>query len=197
MDGSSVAAAKMTPRTLPCGSIIGPPEISPGDVRHVKSSGTPRPRKPSAGLAPRSSAAPSATCRPAPRSGTRSSTGCSPQITMNWRGRPLTSHHAIVNLIANTSTVTGLVVQCVLDTGPTRPGIRYTDKDVAALPLVRHEFHGDWNYSLSLVQVELRIAQPCSRSATRATEPRAVHRRPRTESGALRGFRLKHAGKGY
>ncbi len=71
------------------------------------------------------------------------------QITMNWRGRPLTSHQVIVDLIANTSTVTGLVVQCVLDTGPYPTGIRYTDKDVTALPLVRHEFHGDWNYSLS------------------------------------------------
>jgi len=70
------------------------------------------------------------------------------QITMNWRGRPLTSHQVIVDLIANTSTVTGLVVQCVLDTAPYPTGIRYTDKDVTALPQVRHDFHGDWNYSL-------------------------------------------------
>ncbi len=78
------------------------------------------------------------------------------------RGRPLTSHHVIVDLIAKTSTVTGLVVQCVLDTGPYPTGIRYTDKDVTALPLVRHEFHGDWDYSLSLVQAELRFAIPGS-----------------------------------
>ncbi len=71
------------------------------------------------------------------------------QITMNWRGRPLTSHQVIVDLIANTSTATGLVVKCVLDTGPYPTGIRYTDKDVTALPLVRHDFHGEWNYQLN------------------------------------------------
>ncbi len=38
------------------------------------------------------------------------------QITMNWRGRPLTTHQVIVDLIANTTTATGLRVQCVLDT---------------------------------------------------------------------------------
>ena len=68
---------------------------------------------------------------------------------MNWRGRPLTSHQVIVDLIANTSTTTGLVVKCVLDTGPYPTGIRYTDKDVTALPLVRHDFHGEWNYTLN------------------------------------------------
>jgi len=45
-----------------------------------------------------------------------------------WRGRPLTNHQVIVDLIANTSTTTGLVVQCVLDTGPYPTGVRYTDK---------------------------------------------------------------------
>ncbi len=71
------------------------------------------------------------------------------QITMNWRGRPLTNHQVIVDLIANTSTTTGLVVQCVLDTGPYPTGVRYTDQDVTALPLVRHDFHGEWNYTLN------------------------------------------------
>jgi len=71
------------------------------------------------------------------------------QITMNWRGRPLTSHQVIVDLIANTSTATGLVVRCVLDTSPYPTGIRYTNKDVTALPLVRHDFHGEWNYRLN------------------------------------------------
>jgi len=56
------------------------------------------------------------------------------QITMNWRGRPLTSHQVIVDMIANTSTATGLVVKCVLDTGPYPTGVKYTDKDVTALP---------------------------------------------------------------
>jgi len=70
------------------------------------------------------------------------------QITLNWRGRPLTSHQIIVDLIANTSTATGLSVRAVLDTGQYPTGLRYSDKDIAALPLVRHDFHGDWNYTL-------------------------------------------------
>jgi hypothetical protein len=70
------------------------------------------------------------------------------QITLNWRGRPLTSHQVIVDLIANTTTTTGLSVRAVLDTGQYPIGISYSDKDIAALPLVRHDFHGDWNYSL-------------------------------------------------
>ena len=70
------------------------------------------------------------------------------QITLNWRGRPLTSHQVIVDLIANTTTATGLSVHAVLDTGQYPTGISYSDKDIAALPLLRHDFHGDWNYTL-------------------------------------------------
>lgn len=71
------------------------------------------------------------------------------QITMNWRGRPLLTHQIIVELISNTTTTTtGLTVHCVLDTGQYPTGIRYTSKAVEALPLTRHDFHGDWNYTL-------------------------------------------------
>lgn len=68
---------------------------------------------------------------------------------MNWRGRPLRTHQVIVDLIANTSTETGLRVQCVLDTNAYPTGVKYTDRDVAALPLHRHDFHGDWNYTIT------------------------------------------------
>ncbi len=70
------------------------------------------------------------------------------QITLNWRGRPLTSHQVVVDLIANTTitTTTGLSVRAVLDTGQCPLGISY--RDIAALPLVRHDFHSDWNYTL-------------------------------------------------
>ncbi len=70
------------------------------------------------------------------------------QITMNWRGRPLTTHQIIVDLISHTTTATGLLVQCVLDTSTYPTGIRYTNKDIAALPLHRHDFHPEWNYTL-------------------------------------------------
>jgi transposase len=74
------------------------------------------------------------------------------QITRNWAGTPLHSHQIIVDLIAATTTTTGLTVQCVLDTGQYPTGIRYTKKDVDALPLQRHDFHGEWNYTLTPAQ---------------------------------------------
>ena len=62
------------------------------------------------------------------------------QITMNWRGRPLKTHQIIVDLINSTTTATGLPVQCVLDTDAYPIGMKYTNADVDALPLTRHEF---------------------------------------------------------
>ena len=70
------------------------------------------------------------------------------QITLNWRGRPLRTHQVIVDLIRNTSTATGLTVQCVLDTGQYPTGLRYTKKEVDALPITPHDFHGEWNYTV-------------------------------------------------
>ncbi len=69
-------------------------------------------------------------------------------ISMNWRGRPLTSHETIVELIAATTTRTGLKVQAGLDDGDYPKGIKVTDQQMAALPLTRHHFHGNWNYTL-------------------------------------------------
>ncbi|GAA3464265.1 transposase [Saccharothrix longispora] len=69
-------------------------------------------------------------------------------ITMNWRGRPLTSHEVIVNTIAATTTRTGLTVHAELDTGTYDTGVRVSDGQMDALPLDRHEWHGDWNYTL-------------------------------------------------
>ena len=70
-------------------------------------------------------------------------------ITQNWRGRPLVSHEAIVNLIASTTTRTGLIVKAALDTNHYETKIKVTDEQLAELQLKRHNFHGDWNYSLS------------------------------------------------
>jgi Rhodopirellula transposase DDE domain/Helix-turn-helix of DDE superfamily endonuclease len=67
---------------------------------------------------------------------------------MNWRGRPLTSHEVIVNTIAATTTRTGLTVHAELDTGLYPAGARVSDQQMAALPITRHGFHGDWNYCL-------------------------------------------------
>jgi hypothetical protein len=69
-------------------------------------------------------------------------------ITMNWRGRPLTSHEVIVNTIAATTTRTGLTVRAGLDPGSYPAGIKVSDEQMAGLPLDRHDWHGDWNYTL-------------------------------------------------
>jgi len=69
-------------------------------------------------------------------------------ITMNWSGRPLTSHEVIVQSIAATTTRTGLRVTAELDTNTYPTGVRIKDAEMAALPLTRHAFHGDWNYAL-------------------------------------------------
>jgi hypothetical protein len=69
-------------------------------------------------------------------------------ITMNWRGRPLTSHEVIVNAIAATTTRTGLTVRAELDPGTYDTGVKVSDEQMAGLPLDRHDWHGDWNYTL-------------------------------------------------
>jgi hypothetical protein len=70
-------------------------------------------------------------------------------ITQNWRGKPLVTHEAIVNLIASTTTRAGLVVKAALDTSHYETEIKVTDAELAQLNLQRDEFHGDWNYTLS------------------------------------------------
>jgi hypothetical protein len=70
-------------------------------------------------------------------------------ITMNWRGKPLVSHEVIVNLIAATTTRTGLTVQAALDTDPYPKGVKITDEQMQALDITPHDFHGDWNYTIT------------------------------------------------
>jgi Rhodopirellula transposase DDE domain len=69
-------------------------------------------------------------------------------ITMNWRGRPLTSHEVIVQTIAATTTRAGLRVRAELDTSTYDTGVQVSDRQMDALPLTRHDWHGDWNYTL-------------------------------------------------
>ena len=67
---------------------------------------------------------------------------------MNWRGRPLTSHEVVVNLIAATRTHTGLRVEAALDTSTYPLGVSVSSAQMAALPITPHPLHGDWNYTL-------------------------------------------------
>jgi len=70
-------------------------------------------------------------------------------ISMNWRGQPLVSHEVIVNLIAATTTRKGLKVRAELDSKPYPKGIKVTDEEFAALRILRDEFHGEWNYTIT------------------------------------------------
>ena len=69
-------------------------------------------------------------------------------ISMNWRGRPLESHETVVQLIAATNTHSGLAVQAELDDRTYPKGTKITDEQMVSLPLTRHDFHGEWNYTL-------------------------------------------------
>jgi len=70
-------------------------------------------------------------------------------ITMNWRGRPLTSHEVVVDLIAATTTRTGLRVAAELDRGTYPKGIKISDAELAAAGVWGHPFHGEWNYDIA------------------------------------------------
>jgi hypothetical protein len=70
-------------------------------------------------------------------------------ISKNWRGRPLDSLAAVVNLIANTTTETGLSVEASLDYKTYTQGIKVSDAELEQLNLKRDSFHGEWNYTIS------------------------------------------------
>jgi hypothetical protein len=70
-------------------------------------------------------------------------------ISQNWRGKPLTSRLTVVELIAATTTKTGLQVRCELDTNTYTKGIKVTDAEMAALNITGDAFHPEWNYTIS------------------------------------------------
>ncbi len=69
-------------------------------------------------------------------------------ITQNWRGRPLISHQVIVNLIAATTTGTGLTIRSDLDGNSSPLGVKVTDDQMQDLAITRGPFHGEWNDTL-------------------------------------------------
>jgi transposase len=70
-------------------------------------------------------------------------------ISMNWRGRPLTDIATIVQLIAATTHTGGLTVRCAYDPNWYPTGERIGDRDYGSIPLTRHDWHGDWNYTIT------------------------------------------------
>jgi hypothetical protein len=69
-------------------------------------------------------------------------------VSMNWRGRPLVSYEAVVNLIGTTTTRSGLTVKAILDKRQYKTGRKVADREMDSLRLKLHTFHGDWNYTL-------------------------------------------------
>ena len=69
-------------------------------------------------------------------------------ISINWKGKPLTTYRTVVELIAATTTATGLRVEADLDEGYYPTGVKITDAELAAVPLRPHEFQPAWNYSI-------------------------------------------------
>lgn len=70
-------------------------------------------------------------------------------ISTNWRGKPLISHEVIINLIASTTTTTGLKVYAQLDDREYQKGIKVTSQQLATINITRNTFHGDWNYTVA------------------------------------------------
>jgi Rhodopirellula transposase DDE domain len=69
-------------------------------------------------------------------------------ISTNWRGRPLTDYQVVIETIAATTTDTGLRVQAVLDPHTYPTGVKISKAEVDAVPITRHDFHGEWNYTI-------------------------------------------------
>jgi len=70
-------------------------------------------------------------------------------ISQKWRGRPLVSIEAIINLIGATKTKKGLKIQTSVEINEYAKGIKISDQEIKTLALERKKFHGEWNYTLN------------------------------------------------
>jgi transposase len=89
-------------------------------------------------------------------------------ITMNWRGRPLTSHEVVVNSIAATRTRTGLRVEAALDTGAYPLGVSISAEHMSMLPITPHAERGAWNYTIGPDAHPARLSAPDDRQLIRS-----------------------------
>jgi Rhodopirellula transposase DDE domain len=116
------------------------------------------------------------------------------QISLAWRGRPLTSYDVVINTIGAVTTATGLDVRAVLDENSYPAGLKISDeqmKDIEDRCLARHEFHGEWNYALLPVPRPAPDPEPGPEPAAprgpdlHALADPAITGMPRAGSGAL------------
>jgi hypothetical protein len=73
----------------------------------------------------------------------------SSQDRADWRGRPLTSHEVVIDLISATTTKQGLRVHAERDPGSYPAAVSVSDSQLKAIPLTPHSFHGEWNYTIA------------------------------------------------
>ncbi|HEV3291347.1 MAG TPA: ISAzo13 family transposase [Streptosporangiaceae bacterium] len=99
------------------------------------------------------------------------------QISLAWRGRPLTSYDVIISTIGAVTTTTGMAVTAVLDTGAYPTGQKVSDQDMKDIEdrwLTRHQFHGTWNYTLQPVP-RPAPAPPPALAPPRTCDPAALN----------------------
>src|SRR3989338_192130 len=70
-------------------------------------------------------------------------------ISINWRARPLISLETIIELLSSTTTQAGLTVTAVVDQNLYPTGVKVSDADMSRLNISRHDWHGDWNYTIN------------------------------------------------
>jgi len=68
---------------------------------------------------------------------------------VNWRGRPLVSHEVVVQLVGATTTRAGLTVNTKLDKRQYQTKVKMTAEEMASVNFEPHEFHEEWNYTIS------------------------------------------------
>jgi len=104
---------------------------------------------------------------PAPRSGTRSLHRMFSFISMNWRAvRSSPTDHRRVD--RGTTTTKGLRIRAERDDGYYETGVKVSDEELAALPLTRHDFHGDWNYTLTPALHNQTCGEPYRQNRSRS-----------------------------
>jgi hypothetical protein len=69
-------------------------------------------------------------------------------ISINWRAKPLTSYQVVIDLIAATTTNTGLKVYARIDTSAYQTKLRPPDAEIKAVNLTSDSFHPEWNYTI-------------------------------------------------
>ena len=75
-------------------------------------------------------------------------------VSINWRAKPLESLQSVIELIAATTTTTGLKIYAELDQREYPKAVEVTNQQLAMVDITRHAFHGEWNYTIAPSQTK-------------------------------------------